>query len=425
VKVNHNHALKDKGVSNTLQSSLLPRHRWYSYKEGFSPSLVNHAITNLKDFDKNNDIIFDPFNGSGTVTLFSSLKGYNSIGIEVNPFSVFISKVKEINLSKQEMSIFQKEKDYVIKKCRIGKKSPLLNFSTFSEKINNKKWLFNPHVLNSFEGGYNYLNSIGNTKIRSLLKLALVNSAMDNCNAKKDGKCLRYKKDWKDKDYNINSFIDSIELNINNYLEDINRSSILCKSKILKGDSRHLLKTHSTKFKLCLTSPPYLNSFDYTDIYRPELFLGHFITLPSDLYKLRSKTLRSHINHIETFSRNKSFGANYDKVIQSINESNISLWSSKIPSMIQSYFEDMEIVLTNLRRNASENAQLWLIVGNSAYADLEIPTDLILAEIGGRCKWYLQEIGVLRYLHKRGSKYSPNISMLRESVIIFSTGSKT
>ena len=43
------------------------------------------------------------------------------------------------------------------------------------------------------------------------------------------------------------------------------------------ADSRHHLPDSFAGFKLCVTSPPYLNSFDYTDIYRPELFLGGFV----------------------------------------------------------------------------------------------------------------------------------------------------
>lgn len=422
--VNHEYHLKDKGASNTTDSLLLPRHRWYSYKEGFSPSLLDHAILNLKDFDSKKDLIFDPFNGSGTVTLFSSINGYKALGYEVNPFSAFISRVKEVTLLNKEEDSFKKEKDNLIKYCKKTRKSPLLSFSTFSEGRDKEKWLFNSPVLNSFEGGYNYLKSIQSNKIKSLLKLALINSAMDNCNAKKDGKCLRYKKNWQDINYNSESFIESVEKNIDTYIEDIQKSAILNKSKIYTGDARELIKHGSEKFKLCITSPPYLNSFDYTDIYRPELFLGNFLSTQKQLYNLRFRTLRSHINHKDSFNSKKSFGVNYDKIIQTINDSNSNLWHSRIPSMIQSYFEDMKNIFIRLRKRAEDNAQLWIIVGNSAYADLEIPTDLILAEIGSQAKWYLQEIGVLRHLHKRGSKYSPNISVLRESVIIFNTSSK-
>jgi hypothetical protein len=58
-------------------------------------------------------------------------------------------------------------------------------------------------------------------------------------------------------------------------------------------------------------------------------------------------------------------------------------------------------------------------VSNSAYAGYEIPVDLIIADIGSRVGWNLKEIGVMRHVQKRKTKYSPDVLELRESVIIF------
>ena len=87
--------------------------------------------------------------------------------------------------------------------------------------------------------------------------------------------------------------------------------------------------------------------------------------------------------------------------------------------MIQAYFEDMFKILRSLKAKANPNANLWIIVSNSAYADIEIPVDLILGELGSKAGWYLKEIEVLNYLKKRITKYSPNITELRESIIKF------
>ena len=85
-KINDNFNLKNGGYSNSEDTTNLPRHRWYYYKEGYSPNFVQKAIE-YSNISKD-DLIIDPFNGSGTTTLTSSLLGYNSIGIEVNPFYV-------------------------------------------------------------------------------------------------------------------------------------------------------------------------------------------------------------------------------------------------------------------------------------------------------------------------------------------------
>lgn len=97
--LNNNFDLNNKGVSNADHTRDLPRHRWYFYKEGFSPALVKKAIE--ENGLSSNDLILDPFNGSGTVTLTASNEGINSVGFEVNPFTSFLSKTKTHNLSKK------------------------------------------------------------------------------------------------------------------------------------------------------------------------------------------------------------------------------------------------------------------------------------------------------------------------------------
>ena len=77
--LNSNFSLSNQGMSNAEDTKNLPRHRWYYYKEGFSPNLVEKAIE-YADLKKDS-IILDPFNGSGTTTLTASLNGYKSIGI--------------------------------------------------------------------------------------------------------------------------------------------------------------------------------------------------------------------------------------------------------------------------------------------------------------------------------------------------------
>jgi len=95
--------------------------------------------------------------------------------------------------------------------------------------------------------------------------------------------------------------------------------------------------------------------------------------------------------------------------------------SKYIPMMIQAYFEDMINILKLLRAKATKDSQIWFVVCNSAYAGLELPVDLIIGDIATQAGWYLKEIGVLRYVKKRKTKYSPNITELRESVIILSS----
>jgi len=420
MNLNENFILRDKNLSNAGDTLNLARHRWYYYKEGFSPNLVKNAIDRLQL--KADDIIVDPFNGSGTVTLSSALNGNSSIGVEVNPFTAFVSRTK---VSVVDVDVFDKARESVLNSTN-DKKSKLLNFSTFSENEKNKKWLFNKNVLNAFESAYQTSKSFNNKEVKDLVKLILITSAMENSNVRRDGKCLRYKNGWQDLSYDTNSFYKSLEKKFSLVREDLSViNPDMQNPTIYCDDSRkYFSSSDENKFSLCITSPPYLNTFDYTDIYRPELFLGEFVTSMKELYNLRLRTIRSHIQAKWDEPVKNEFGILYEVAIKEILSKKELLMNPNIPIMIQAYFEDMEIILKGLKNKAKENAELWLIVSTSAYANVEIPVDLIIGEIGNRIGWQLKEIGVLRNIRKRKTKYSPDIATLRESVVIFKNSKK-
>lgn len=416
--LNDNFILKNGGYSNYEDATKLARHRWYYYKEGFSPNLVEKAIEHTGV--SKNDLIIDPFNGSGTTTLTAALNGHKSIGIEVNPFTSFLAdtKTKNVNISKLESW-----GDKVLDSSEKPLKSPLLGYSTFSKKSDKKKWLFNNSILNSFEGGWRLTEDIRSHSMKQLIRLALISSAMKNCNATRDGKCLRYRDNWTENKYEKHSFLSSLRMDLNNIKLDIQESPVSEKPLIIRGDCRKVLKQEKIQpFKLCITSPPYLNTFDYTDIYRPELFLGKFINGNENLYKLRLTTVRSHVQAQWTLPILNDFGLLYEQAMKHINENEDKLMHKYIPLMIQAYFEDMFNILKLLKSKAAKGAQIWLVVSNSAYANKEIPVDLIIGEIATKAGWYLKEIGVLRHIRKRMTKYSANILTLRESVIILTNG---
>ncbi len=416
-KINDNFNLKNGGYSTYEDTTNLPRHRWYYYKEGYSPYFVEKAIEYSGISKK--DIIIDPFNGSGTTTLSSSLLGYKSIGIEVNPFTSFLSDAKVKNVEASQLNNIESK---LINAVNQGAISPLLEFSTFSKKENLDKWLFNDSILESFEGGWQLSNSISEYNLRKLIRLALISSAMQNGNAKRDGKCLRYRNNWDKNNFGKDSFIESLLLNLSTIKTDLQIAPIKVKSKILRGDCRSILKSSNeiNDYKLCITSPPYLNTFDYTDIYRPELFLGRFIQGSKKLYDLRLDTIRSHVQAKWQLPTQNDFGLLFQQTMIHINENKENLMHKNIPIMIQAYFEDMLNILKLLKAKSAKDAQVWLVVSNSAYAGLEIPVDLIIGDIATKAGWYLKEIGVLRYVKKRKTKYSPDVKELRESVIILS-----
>jgi len=414
--VNNNYRLNNTGVSNAVDTIDLPRHRWYYYKEGFSPNLVENAID---EYGLNGgSVILDPFNGSGTVTLTAAKRNIKSQGIEINPFTSFLAKTKALNEKQKNFDILF---DRTLDACIKGSISKLEGYSTFTEsKKHTEKWLFNVDALRAFNGGMDLVLD-NKTNAAKLIKLALISAVMKNCNATKDGKCLRYRKEWMANSYSKDTFISSFIKKAETIREDISEH-LLKRPQINTFDTRSSKRYSSIdNFDLCITSPPYLNTFDYTDIYRPELFLGRFINSSKELYKLRLKTVRSHVQA----SWKKPDVRNIDSLLlknvySKIEAKNNLLMHKHIPAMILAYFEDMGGIFKSLSIRANNFAHVWMVVSTSAYANEHIPVDLILGDIATHSGWKLKEIGVLREINKRMTKYSPDISKLRESVIILS-----
>lgn len=418
--VNSEYLLRDSGYSNGDDSNSMPRHRWYAVKESFSPHLVARAV--WETGCRKGQVICDPFCGSGTVPLVAASLGLKAVGFEVNPFLAFVAQTK---LLPGQAITFDRFLASVAKSIRGRKHSPLETFSTFGQGNERGRWLFNTPVLRCFEEGYEVCRDT-RSLAGQLARFCLIAAAMDCCNAKRDGKCLRYKPNWKNIANGKTEFLKALSDRGRAVTEDLFTTPLTnCQSHVLHGDCRKAISHRSLPgFRLCITSPPYLNSFDYTDIYRPELFLGRFLDGNAELKALRHNTVRSHVQVNWKRALRSDFGGHYARSLAKVREASEHLWDARIPLMIQAYFEDMATVLTALRKRASQRARIWLVVATSAYAGVEIPVDLIIADIGEKAGWQLKQIGLLRDLRSSGQHQNrangngDDCLWLRETVVI-------
>lgn len=410
------------GYQVAAQDSIsLPRHRWYFFKEAFSPDLVRTAITEEKL--ESTSLVIDPFCGSGTVPLTAASEGYHSTAFEVNPFLCFVARAK---LSSPQPRRIRRAAATAEHGIADGARSPLEGFSTFTHRDQLGKWLFNTDVLRGFEGGW---KAIGTDRDRAadLVRLCLIGAAMDCCNAVKDGKCLRYKTGWRTLSFSRENLLTAFRDRLDNILNDIDAPLPHCSKDIYLADARSSINesfVHQV-FQLCVTSPPYLNSSDYSDVYRPELFLGRFVRSMTELRALRQRTVRSHVQARWKDPKESAFGDHYKESLGAIIEHRDGLWNERIPQMIQAYFEDMKGVLQGLRERAAENASAWIVISTSSYAGIELPVDLIIADIGSQVGWSFREVSVIRYLRRVSVQQWSTLSerdegpYLRESVVIF------
>ena len=421
---------KGSAVTNSVESMSLPRHRWYPIKEGFSPSLIADSFHELKSHPRKRVLAIEPFSGSGTVPVECVRLGIECLAFEVNPFLAFVSRTKVRQVNPNEL---REQREIILRGIETPIVSLLEDYSTFCERRDRTKWLFNRRVLRAFAGAWRSIDKCA-PKLLGFFRLALLRAVMDNCNAYPDGKCLRYKRL---KNYSCFTQ-DSLALDFEGHCTRIEEDLISTPfnrglARVLCMDSRRLATFDTQRrFDLCVTSPPYLNSFDYSDVYRPETFLGGFVSNNYELMRIRLRTLRSHLQANWKAPVKTDFGTLYAKVVKEVLVRQDKLWSKRIPEMIQAYFEDMEQLVSALAARANKGASLKIAVGTSAYGGIVVPVDLILAEIAERSGWELREIQVVRRLRSsaelwKHENHQKEVPELRESIVIlrYPTGSGT
>lgn len=393
----------------------VPIHRWYTYKEGFSPSFVRDFISSYQA-SRHKPKVFDPFGGVGTTVLESSLLGLNAESNDVNPLGNFASKVKSNNYENIDLSIFESVKT---------------SFIADDEKIENIEGLikndtiyryFNPETMKSLLNAKEFIQHIEHIEIKDFYLLAFISLLESFSTHRKDGNGVKKRKNMGCDDYKftyseIKAFIiKKIDL----YVSDIQSVKTINLPKINFQSSfdPYLL---DSKADIVITSPPYANCFDYSKVYLIELWMAEFFQTQSDHKAFRNNSICSHIHH-KWEQRHHKFGSYiFREEIKPFLEQQ-KLWDKKIPSMVEGYFNDMGKALYELSKNLNPNAIIGIVVGNSSYAGLPIPTDLLLSELAEKLGYTFEEIRIYRKLSTSSQQLKVltehEKNYLRESLIV-------
>jgi DNA modification methylase len=246
------------------------RSNLFNWRGQFTPEFVEYVLQN---FSNAGDYIFDPFSGSGTVLLESAKLNLQATGFEINPAAYAMSKFFTF--------------------CNL----PFPNRIEFANKFELK---LNTH-LSSLNGQKVYSeNADYRVSYSNLLKFA-----------EKVSKQLEGKKERifflnilfqseKDKSSTIRESI----LNSFNYIKKLFLNLPFSDKPItaLLNDARYAGDAFTNKIDLVLTSPPYINVFNYHQNYRAIIETFNF-----DILK---------VAHSEFGSNRKNRGNRFKTVIQ-------------------------------------------------------------------------------------------------------------
>jgi len=399
-------------------------HRWYPFVEGYSKEFIEDILGELPFVPT---CALEPFCGSGTTPVELQNHGIKCYSFEVSPFMHLLSIVKLVR--KYNVDTFEHYVKAVTKKLsytnrNIRRIESLPFGDTIVKRDQSKKWNFHAPAIDGILDIRHAIRTIvDNDDYKNLFTIALASIIIQASNMFRNGKCLSYKKGWETRIFSRkeihNFFLDKLN---SIFAEDIRiiskqNPSVHNSEICYLGDVRkHINQVPDGKVDLIITSPPYLNSRDYTDIYMLELKVLQLINSHEELRELRKHTLRSHVQ------------IPYDKILPIENErlrnsllemsnKELNTWNSDIINMICAYFEDIQFLFSEFAKKMHKGGVIYFNVANSAYYGVEIPVDYIIADIAESCGFKVREIRKARDL-KTSPQQSNKIRKLRESVIV-------
>ena len=360
-------------------------HSWHPYYAGYSESFVQSALGYLTL--SKNDIVLDPWAGSGTTQLVCAKHGIRAVGIDINPVMSIFANAKTGSLIED----FSKISDFLSKmsscfhnnsiNCtKNTSEDPLLNWMTsslcdtlrqisafiiketipfktpfakyYSVNILNEKSSFQVNLLSDFLFAALFITG---------RKMASYRGGSNPTWTK----AAEVKIDYSKKDV-VNEFISQCH----QMHEDINAAGILVSSDniSLVANSRTLPFASST-FGAIITSPPYLTRIDYAMSTKPELLL-----LKDECYlrQIREQTMGAPVIVDKTIESKKSWGALCNSLLSSIEtHSTKSAKNYYLPNILQ-YFRDAEDSIREIVRVLRPGGKALIVVQSSYFKELEI-----------------------------------------------------
>lgn len=374
--------VQDKKSSTFEDNMKLPIHRWYRYTAGFSASWVAKIIED--EILNGRTHIIDPFVGSGTVALESTMHDVEAYGLESNPYVYKIASAKLL-WNHLDVSKIQEISSLLIKRSK-GIDTFIDNYPKIIKKCFPNETLMRLDALKRAclemeENDYkNFFWFIITSILRSTSPVGTAQ--------------WQYIQPNKSKATVLDPF-NAFENKVGEICSDIRKCS-LSKSNhnaiILQQDARGLVDIPNNWGDLVITSPPYANNYDYADAMRLEMSFWGDIEDYKGLQEVSKNLVRActqHVAHIKkdiyNIMESPLLEPIYDELkvkfdeLQKERENHGGKKNYHL--MIVAYFYDLAKVFNTLSIKTSDNCKMCFVIGDSAPYGIYIPVDEWLGKL--------------------------------------------
>lgn len=396
---------------------------WYHFIQDFTGQF---ALEWLKQLCKSGDKIWEPFSGSGTTLVAAKLLGYNSTGYDISPFMVDVARVKtDWSL---DTSTIEQYLNSVLNKLSTSKASEpeiglRINWDEYNHQIDTNKssylsdkkmskWIA-PRVAVRFQELLKVIEEINNSQIKRFLRLAAASILIPASNMTfRPNICYETRPHI---DYPVVQSFKERALGMISDYRSLTADEYSASTEVSIGDARYIGPQTAD---LIFTSPPYPNDMEYVHQTRLELLLLEYINSTQELTKLKKKMISSSVKLVY---RSNEWQRKYGLEIPGVKDIYVPIketlkgrnWGWDAAEMIAQYFGGMRIVFKNWASILAPGGIVAIVIGDSAFNGVKVPSDKLLAEAASMEGLSLDSIDVFRtrWNTKHGIE-------LRESVVI-------
>lgn len=410
------------GLVNMSRAAQQPFHRWVRYREGYSGELVQEILRRYP-IDQEREFVMDPMCGSGSTLVACRQSGMSALGTDVSGYAVLSSRVKTRYYTESDIrSLLACQGQFESRQFNEQSAIPQLKASALSK-------YFEVGRLDLLHSMLDWTSSLKSIQEQEFFRLSVLSSLEDCSNRKKDGNGLATRPSP------VSNVKERVLVQCKLMLEDVSSHTTTAPphTQAIEASALDLSESATTfsnnsglSLGSIIFSPPYANSFDYFESYKLELVFGDFIS-DTSIKGDRSKMIRNY--RIGYGGELKSDNELVELLCQEIweqipqKESETGVRDGRtrlIPNMLRAYFEDMTEVLRQGLHSLNANGRMHIVVDQSAYVGVPIPTDLIFCDIASRLGFEVEAIVVCRRANTSGQqlKRHPHLrQLLRESIV--------
>lgn len=377
------------------------RYGWLRLTPAYSVHLVSEL---LERSAFPGSAVLDPYCGTGTTSLVCAEQGTASWTTDINPFLIWLARVKAASYSDADIEAFS-VRAKAVSAAILDKSGGAAGWVPKIHQI--EKW-WDPPTLHALARAMGSLRDTPDSEpVRDLLDVAFCRTLIGRASVSFGHQSMSFKKRRAEEmTFDEAHLIGLVDLAWREAVESLvasARDPIVEPPTVALCDARRLSTEFDEAFDLVITSPPYPNRMSYIRELRPYMYWLGYLTVAREAAELDwtaiGGTWGVATSRVGKWTPPEAKPIPYGK-FEGILEC-IAADSDLLSRYVHKYFFDMTAHIADLRKVLRPGASVHYIVGNSKFYETMLPVQEIYAAMFDAAGFTETSIETIR---KRSSK---------------------